>query len=227
MDSTAASLAEATDADLLARHVAGDADAFGELFRRHRDRMWAVAMRTIGNSEMAADAVQEAFIAAFRRADRFRGDAAVTTWLHRITVNCSIDRLRREKPTSPLPEIDLADRHDRYGQTETALDVRAALATLPDAQRMALILVDMDGMSVAQAATVLQVAEGTIKSRCARGRAALAPLLRHREPPEPSEPSRERSSQPSVEHSSQPSREASRGRPNDARHEPAREPRGP
>lgn len=190
MDSPSVSLHEASDADLLARHVAGDAEAFGEIFRRHRDRMWAVALRTTGNSEIASDAVQEAFISAFRRADRFRGDAAVTTWLHRITVNCAIDRLRREKPTSPLPEIDPADRHDRFDQAETALDVRAALATLPEPQRLALILVDMEGLSVAEAAEVLQVAEGTVKSRCSRGRAALAPLLAHRDPvprePEPS-----------------------------------------
>lgn len=184
MNSTAAPLTEATDSDLLARHVAGEADAFGEIFRRHRDRMWAVALRTTGDPETAADAVQEAFISAFRKADRFRGEAAVTTWLHRITVNCAIDRLRREKPTSPLPEIDPADRHDRYAQAETALDVRAALATLPEAQRLTLVLVDMEGLSVAEAAATLGVAEGTVKSRCSRGRAALAPLLAGREPAE-------------------------------------------
>lgn len=173
---------QVSDAELLTRHVAGDRDAFAEIFRRHRDRMWAVALRTTGDRELAADAVQDAFIAAFRRADRFRGDSAVTTWLHRITVNAAIDRLRREKPTSPLPAVDPADRHDRFGQAETALDVRAALATLPEAQRMALVLVDMHGLSVAEAAAVLDVAEGTVKSRCSRGRAALAPLLAHREP---------------------------------------------
>lgn len=172
-------LADATDADLLARHVAGDPHAFGELFRRHRDRMWAVAMRTVGDREIASDAVQEAFIAAFRRADRFRGEAAVTTWLYRITVNCAIDRVRRVRPTSPLPEIDIADRHDRHDQAETALDVRAALATLPEGQRLALVLVDMEGLSVAEAALVLDIAEGTVKSRCSRGRATLAPLLAH------------------------------------------------
>jgi len=212
VDTSPASLSEATDADLLARHVAGDPDAFGELFRRHRDRMWAVALRTIGNPELAADAVQEAFIAAFRRADRFRGDSAVTTWLHRITVNCAIDRLRREKPADPLPEIDPADRHDRYGQTETALDVREALATLPEAQRMALVLVDMHGLSVAEAAAVLEVPEGTIKSRCARGRAALAPLLR------PHDTARS-DVQPAVEPASR--------RRDDAPHEHSREPQAP
>lgn len=173
---------EASDAELIARHVAGDPDAFGEIFRRHRDRMWAVALRTVGDRELAADAVQEAFIAAFRRADRFRGDSAVTTWLHRITVNAAIDRVRRERPTSPWPEVDPADRHDRYDQSETALDVHAALATLPEAQRVALVLVDMEGLSVAEAATTLGVAEGTVKSRCSRGRAALATLLARHDP---------------------------------------------
>lgn len=188
VDTPSASLREAADTELLARHVAGEPDAFGELFRRHRDRMWAVAVRTVGDPEMASDAVQEAFIAAFRRAERFRGDSAVTTWLHRITVNCAIDRARRQRPTSPLPEIDPADRHDRHAQAETALDVRAALATLPEAQRVALVLVDMHGMSVAEAAAVLDIAEGTVKSRCSRGRAALAPLLAHRHVREPEAP---------------------------------------
>ena len=130
---------------------------------------------------------KDAFIAAFRRADRFRGEAAVTTWLHRITVNCAIDRVRRQRPMSPLPEIDPADAHDRHGEAETALDVRAALATLPEAQRLALVLVDMHGLSIAEAASVLEVAEGTVKSRCSRGRAALAPLLAHRRDREPEE----------------------------------------
>ncbi len=172
--------AERSDADLLAAHCAGDPDAFGELFRRHRDRMWAVAVRTCGDREMAADAVQDGFIAAFRRAGSFRGDAAVTTWLHRIVVNACLDRLRRRRPTSPLPDydsLDLADRHDEHARTETALDVRAALAQLPEGQRLALVLVDMHGLAVAEAAQILGVAEGTVKSRCSRGRAALAELL--------------------------------------------------
>jgi RNA polymerase sigma-70 factor (ECF subfamily) len=169
-----------TDADLIAAHCAGDPDAFGELFRRHRDRMWAVALRTCGDRELAADAVQDGFLAAFRRADSFRGEAAVTTWLHRIVVNACLDRLRRRRPTDPLPEyetLDLADRHDEHASTESALDVRAALAQLPEGQRMALVLVDMHGIAVAEAAEILGVAEGTVKSRCARGRVALAELL--------------------------------------------------
>ncbi len=170
-------LADLTDRELLSAHCAGDADAFGELFRRHKDRMWAVALRTCGDRELASDCLQDAFLAAFRRADSFRGDSAVTTWLHRIVVNACLDRLRRRKPTSQLPEYDLADRHDEHASTEVRIDIRNALAALPEGQRMALVLIDMQGLSVVEAAEILEVAEGTIKSRCARGRAAMAELL--------------------------------------------------
>ncbi len=182
-------LLELTDRELLSAHCAGDADAFGELFRRHRDRMWALAVRTTRDPEMAADAVQEAFIAAFRRADSFRGEAAVTTWLHRIVVNSCLDRLRRVKPVASLPDADLsalADPHDHHHSVDVRLDVRSALEKLPEGQRMALVLVDMHGLSTAEAAGVLDVAEGTIKSRCSRGRAAMATLLGLATPPDPS-----------------------------------------
>ncbi|MEO5608289.1 MAG: RNA polymerase sigma factor SigM [Ornithinibacter sp.] len=174
------------DRELMARHVAGDGGAaFGELFRRHRDRMYAVAVRTTGQRELAADAVQDAFISAYRRAEAYRGEAAVTTWLHRIVVNACLDRLRREKVSvrraGDLGELDLPDKHDHHSSVEVRLDVQAALTRIPEAQRLALTLVDMHGLSVAEAATVLGVAEGTVKSRCFRGRAALAAILR----PEP------------------------------------------
>ena len=122
--------------------------------------------------------MQEAFISAFRRADAYRGDAAVTTWLHRIVVNACLDRLRRDAgrprrcPSSTCPTA-----RDAHASVDTRLDVREALARLPEGQRLALVLVDMHGLSVAEAAAVLEVAEGTVKSRCFRGRDALASLL--------------------------------------------------
>ena len=177
-----AGLTELDDRTLMDRHRGGDTAAFGEIFRRHRDRMWAVAMRTTGDHEMAADCVQEAFISAFRRADGYRGEAALTTWLHRIVVNACLDRLRRERTpvrrAGDLAELDLADAHDRHASAETGLVVRAALGRLPEAQRLALVLVDMQGLSVSETAEILGVAEGTVKSRCFRGREALASLLR-------------------------------------------------
>lgn len=171
-------LEEVDDAELMRRHVEGDPAAFGELFRRHRDRMWAVALRTTGNRELASDCVQDAFISAFRRAASYRGEAAVTTWLHRIVVNACLDRLRKDKPTRELPEQDLADPRDAHSSVDVRLDVRQALDRLPDGQRLALVLVDMHGLSVTEAAAVLGVAEGTVKSRCSRGREALAAMLR-------------------------------------------------
>src|SRR5689334_23382890 len=86
--------------------ASGDPRAFAELVRRHRDRMWAVALRTLRDPEEASDALQEAFISAFRAASSFRAESQVTTWLHRIVVNACLDRVRRRqaRPTVPLPE---------------------------------------------------------------------------------------------------------------------------
>ncbi|MGK5679902.1 RNA polymerase sigma factor SigM [Actinoplanes sp. URMC 104] len=175
-----------SDAELLRAHVEGDRDAFGELVRRHRDRLWAVALRTIGDREEAADAVQDALLSAHRNAARFRGDSAVTTWLHRIVVNACLDRIRRRQahPTVPLPDGSRSDDRPSgvepaapVADHETALLVRQALAELPADQRAAIVLVDVQGYPVAEAAEILDVAVGTIKSRCARGRARMALAL--------------------------------------------------
>jgi RNA polymerase sigma-70 factor, ECF subfamily len=168
-----------SDAELLAAHVAGDQEAFTTLVRRHQDRLWAVALRTIGDREEAADALQDALVNAFRRADSYMGEAAVTTWLHRVVVNACLDRIRRRRPTEPLPEVELpgADPADPADRATARVDVTTALATLPAEQRAALVLVDMQGYSVAEAAQILECPVGTVKSRCARGRAALLPLL--------------------------------------------------
>jgi RNA polymerase sigma-70 factor, ECF subfamily len=176
----------ATDKELLARHSSGDPLAFAELVRRHRDRMWAVALRTIGDPEEASDALQDAFLSAYRAADRFRGDAAVTTWLHRIVVNACLDRLRRRtlRPVVSMNDDAMLDsiapkRPDPTAAHELTLDVNDALQQLPFEQRAALVLVDMMGYAVEDAARILEVPSGTIKSRCARGRVRLAPLLGH------------------------------------------------
>lgn len=180
------------DSELLLAHAEGDPQAFALLFRRHRDRLWAVAVRTTGDREEAADALQEAMLSAHRNAGRFRGESAVTTWLHRIVVNACVDRLRRRAAhrTVPLPGQDTGEDEERWhtgrhepaapaGDHDTAMAVRAALAQLPYEQRASLVLVDLEGYTVAEVARMLGVAEGTIKSRCSRGRARLATLLGH------------------------------------------------
>ncbi|HYT10595.1 MAG TPA: RNA polymerase sigma factor SigM [Mycobacteriales bacterium] len=176
--------AERSDAELLRAHAAGDLRAFEELVRRHRDRLWAVALRTLRDPEDAADALQEALISAYRAADSFRGESAVTTWLHRIVVNACLDRIRRRqaRPTVSLPDAgpqEPAEARDRIAERDTRLAVEDALGRLPVEQRAAITLVDIEGYPVADAALILGVAEGTVKSRCARGRARLAVLLGH------------------------------------------------
>ncbi|MFD4564081.1 RNA polymerase sigma factor SigM [Streptomyces sp. NPDC058467] len=184
-----AAYGDASDQDLLSRHVEGDPDAFGELVRRHRDRLWAVALRTLGDREEAADAVQDALVSAYRAAHTFRGQSAVTTWLHRITVNACLDRARKaaSRKTSPVDHTErleqLLEPHESASAPAERNDLHRelleALGTLPADQRAALVLVDMQGYPVAEAARILDVPTGTVKSRCARGRARLLPLLTH------------------------------------------------
>jgi RNA polymerase sigma-70 factor, ECF subfamily len=168
---------ERSDAELLAAHVAGDRYAFAELFHRHRRQLHRLARLTTRTPEDAEDALQDAMLSAHRGAGSFRHDAAVHSWLHRIVVNACLDRLRRAKgrPTTPLE--DVYPVADRTAQVETAIVVQQALMRLPIEQRAALVAVDMQGYSIADTARMLGVAEGTVKSRCARGRARLAQLL--------------------------------------------------
>lgn len=189
-----------TDAELLDAHVAGDPDAFAELVTRHERRLWGIALRVMGDRDEAADALQDALIKAHRGAAGFRGDSAVTTWLHRVVTNACVDRLRRaaSRPVDPAETLtlELAEAHaaldgrsagsmssattDGLGDAVALrLDVEQALATLPPEQRCALVLVDVLGHDIETAASILGCPTGTVKSRCSRGRARLAPLLAH------------------------------------------------
>lgn len=182
------------DLGLLQAHREGNSEAFGALFARHRDRLWAVALRTTGSPEDAADALQDALISAYRRADGFRGDAQVTTWLHRIVVNACLDRLRRNKVRAAQPLPDDLDEIAARGAVVTSESgdgdpeaaairsdrrtrILAALDRLAPEQKAALVLVDMEGYPVEEAARILGCPPGTVKSRCARGRHRLVGLL--------------------------------------------------
>lgn len=177
---------DAADRALLAQHVDGDPEAFSALFNRHRDRLWAVALRTTGDPEEAADALQDAAVSAFRAAAGFRSEAAVGTWLYRIVVNACVDRVRRQaaRPTvrypdeqSPAWQRAVRDPSDMVENRELRIVLEDALATLPLDQRAAVVAVDVEGLSMEEAAQALGVPTGTVKSRCARGRAKLAVLL--------------------------------------------------
>lgn len=151
-----------------------------EVFRRHADRMWSVAVRMLGDPAEAEDAVQEAFLSALRSTG-FRGDAAAGTWLHRILVNGCLDRIRaaaRDRArvtTVPAP----GPGPDPAGRLAVRMAVEDALRLLPAGQRAAVVLVDVLSYPVGEAAAILGVPTGTVKSRCARGRRRLSPLLGH------------------------------------------------
>ncbi|WP_051704504.1 RNA polymerase sigma factor SigM [Glycomyces sp. NRRL B-16210] len=200
------------DAELLRRHVGGDREAFGELFRRHRGRLWAVAVRTLADPEDAAEALQDAMIKAYQAAGSFRGASAVTTWLHRIVVNACLDRIRAagRRPTVPLPEED-----DRLGERDPRpdtpadpqhaalrLSVHQALAELPFDQRAVLVYIDMLGYPVEEVAAILKVRPGTVKSRASRARKRLAPMLAEFGPGEggPGNPPGQRGVEPGAAH---------------------------
>jgi RNA polymerase sigma-70 factor (ECF subfamily) len=168
---------ERSDAELLAAHVAGDRYAFAELFHRHHRQLYRLARLTSRNAEDADDALQDAMFSAHRCAGSFRHDAAVGSWLYRIVVNACLDRLRRNQthPTTTLD--DVYQVADRTGQVDTSIMVQRALMRLPVEQRAAVVAVDMQGYSIADTARLLGVAQGTVKSRCARARARLAVML--------------------------------------------------
>jgi RNA polymerase sigma-70 factor, ECF subfamily len=167
-------------AELLAAHLAGDPHAFGRLMAMHRPRLLAVARRRTRNADEAADVVQEATLKALRGAAGFRGEASVATWLHRIVVNTCIDRLKTARvPCVPWDiafrfHADPQDPHNDIGRADIRMTLEQALRQLPWEQRVVLVLVHLEGLSLMEVADQLSCPVGTVKSRCARGRAALA-----------------------------------------------------
>lgn len=176
------------DHELLARVATGARperdDAFRELVRRHRDRVHALCLRYFGNREDASDALQETFLTVLRRAGTFRGEARVTTWLHRVTINTCHDlaRKRARRPQTPVEDIaavvDAADAdHDDLDAIDLADVLREALASLDEETRGLLLLCVVEGAPYAEVAELYGIAVGTVKSRVHRARARLAELL--------------------------------------------------
>jgi RNA polymerase sigma-70 factor (ECF subfamily) len=172
-------IAAATDEALAARAARGEREAFEELVRRHRGRVWALALRICRNHDDAEDALQETFVAAYRALPRFDGRARVSTWLYRIAANKCYDALARRRPAADaaaLPEA--AEPHDPYARAGRRAELVAALDALPEAFRAAALLCDVCGLTPAEAGAVLGVPEGTMKSRSFRARGLLAEALR-------------------------------------------------
>jgi RNA polymerase sigma-70 factor, ECF subfamily len=171
------------DEDLVSKYLAGDEHAFSVLVERHQTRVFNVALRVLGDPEDARDATQDAFVSMLRKLSQFRGEAAFTTWLHRVTVNCCYDilRKRRRQPMlrlagdedDPVPEtgppvLDHADA------TVDSIDISHALKLIPEEYRVTLVLADIQDLPYEEIARVLDVPVGTVKSRVHRGRIALA-----------------------------------------------------
>src|SRR5437588_6891343 len=175
---------EATDPELVARAAEGDRLAFAVLVRRHERRVYNLAYRILGREEDARDATQDAFLVAMRKLSSFRGDAAFTTWLHRVTVNACYDILRKRKREPALEPVDVPDAgsiaHDHAESTAASIDVQRALLLVPPEFRAALVLHDIQDLAYEDVAEALGVPVGTGKSRIHRGRVALARALGER-----------------------------------------------
>lgn len=174
----------------------GDLSAFNWLVLRYQARVYNLCLRMLSDPDAAADATQEAFLSAYRAIGRFKGEQ-FRTWLFRIATNACLDMLRsrKRKPTQslyshahdseeesePLPVADLdptVDPESSALRAEVAQAIQDGLDSLPEDQRIALVLVDVQGLSYEEAATVTGANLGTIKSRINRGRARLRDYLR-------------------------------------------------
>jgi len=168
------------DVELVERARSGDRTAFDELLRRHDVRMRGLAYRLMADRHRMDDALQEAYLKAFKALPRFRAGSDFGTWLYRITYNACIDELRK-RTRSPLSTEDPIDPESGRPGPERIVSasetVRHALATLPDDQRVTVVLVDGEGFDHREAADILGVAPGTVASRLHRARAALRQVL--------------------------------------------------
>jgi RNA polymerase sigma-70 factor (ECF subfamily) len=178
------------DEVLLGRLRAGDSEAYETLVRRHAPRMLAVARRLLQSEEDGADAVQDAFLSAFRGLASFAGHSSLGTWLHRIVINACLMKLRSRSRRKDVPLDDLLptlDETGRYGETEaphcsltraeTRAKVRAGIDGLPAPYRAVLLLRDVEELDTEETARQLGMTAGAVKTRLHRARQALRTLL--------------------------------------------------
>lgn len=181
-------LSELTDEELVQRAQSGNSRAFETLLRRHERAMFGTSLRLLGRSGDAEDAVQEAFIAAWRRLPEFRGDARFSTWLYRIVTNRSLNELRRRKPAASLDDDEddgpvpaalvQAGGPDRQAeQSAMVAALQSALAGLPEPLRVCWLLREVDQRSYDEIADIVGVPEPTVRGRIARARTKLAEVM--------------------------------------------------
>lgn len=185
---------EATEAELIAALQRGDEQAYERMVRWYGGRLLNTARRLLGNEEDARDALQDAFVSAFRAMERFDARAKLSTWLHRIVINTALMKLRQrkrrpEEPIDPLlPPFDDAGHHvvtpgrwrdpaDIHAQRELRGQVRAAIDRLPDSYRTVLLLRDIEQLDTEETANLLQISANAVKVRLHRARLALRQIL--------------------------------------------------
>jgi RNA polymerase sigma-70 factor (ECF subfamily) len=174
------------DRTLVRRFQAGDRQAFVELMQRHERRVYNLAYRMLGRPEDARDATQDAFLSCYRHLERFRGEAAFATWLHRIAVNACYDALRKRPLAVSMDALSLEPpAADHAERASAAADVHRGLQAVPPEFRSVLILFELQDLSVDEIAAALEIPVGTVKSRLHRGRAALGRVLADAEPAPP------------------------------------------
>lgn len=192
------------DDELVTAAKSGDREAVDALLRRHYDRLYAVCRRICGHDADAADATQLALLGIVRGLDRFDQSSAFTTWAYRIATNAALDELRRRKRRPDPVGSGAEDDRDEVGGAAIALagggrdgrletpmedrvsasvDVDRALQRLPPDYRAAVVLRDLCGLEYGEIAEVLGIPGGTVRSRIARGRAALVILVAGNHPP--------------------------------------------
>ena len=192
---TRAAGAVADEAILLARMQAGDDDAFEACVRAYSGQLLAVARRILSHEEDARDAVQDAFLSAFKGIGRFDGLSRISTWLHRIVVNAALSRLRTRRRR---PEMSIEDLLPHFAEGEHQIDppapwkatsvailqqqeardmVRGCINRLPETYRIVLVLRDIEGLSTEETAQLLDTTLGVVKTRLHRARQALRSFL--------------------------------------------------
>jgi RNA polymerase sigma-70 factor (ECF subfamily) len=172
---------------LVSRAQHGDVDAFGELYRKHAGRVFALCVRMSGDRMQAKELMQDVFVRAWEHLGSFRGDASFGSWLHRLTVNVVLTEARtdRRREARVAPAEDLEAAEARGGRLRsgvgvdpgTAIDIERAIAALPHGARTAFVLHDVEGFSHAEIAELTGLAEGTIRAQLHRARKLLMEAL--------------------------------------------------
>lgn len=169
--------------DAVARARGGEVDAFGEVVREHGGRVYALCLRMCGNRERARELAHDALVRAWERMDSFRGDAAFSTWLHRLTVNVVLEATRAERrrearvTTADEPEV-LEGVPDGRGDVHARMDLERAIASLPPSARTVFVLHAVEGYRHEEIAAQMQLAEGTVRAHLHRARQLLMKVLR-------------------------------------------------